>query len=123
MTKAEQETILRWAADEDAVSVFTAHPPTRRKLEKAGYRPVKTSTQYGEAVGWFYRIPLAELRWRVGAKKRTGRPMSEAARTGLARARVARDSLRTDKNGHGQGLDTTPTPRPADLVSAGAPKR
>jgi hypothetical protein len=30
-TKAEQETTLRWAADEDVVSIFTAHPPTRRK--------------------------------------------------------------------------------------------
>jgi len=36
MTRAEQETIFRYAADEDAVSVFTAHPPTARKLERWG---------------------------------------------------------------------------------------
>ena len=38
MTKAEQETVLRWAADEDVISVFTAHAPTKRKLERAGLR-------------------------------------------------------------------------------------
>jgi hypothetical protein len=96
-TKAEQETTLRWAADEDVVSIFTAHPPTRRKLER-GYPPYRTSTVHGEPVGWFYRVPLAELRWRVGAKKRAGRPMTEAQRAGLARARVARDSRSTDKS-------------------------
>jgi hypothetical protein len=93
-TKAEQETTLRWAADEDVVSIFTAHPPTRRKLERGGYQPYRTSTVYGEPVGWFYRAPL-ELRWRVGARKRAGRPMTEAQRAGLARARVARDSRST----------------------------
>ena len=75
-TKAEQETTLRWAADEDVVSIFTAHPPTRRKLERGGYQTYRTSTVHGEPVGWFYRVPLAELRWRVGARKRTGRLMT-----------------------------------------------
>jgi len=103
MTKAEQETILRWAADEDTVSVFTAHAPTKRKLEKAGYRPAKASTRAGVAVGWFYRVPLAELRWRVGAK-RARKPMTEAQRAVLARARVARDFLSADKNREAQML-------------------
>jgi hypothetical protein len=70
MKLAEQETILRWAADEDIVSIFTAHPPTKRKLERFGYQPHKVSTERGTPVGWFYRVPIAELRWRVGAKKR-----------------------------------------------------
>jgi hypothetical protein len=104
MTKAEQETILRWAADEDTVSVFTAHAPTKRKLEKAGYRPAKVSTRAGGAVGWFYRVPLAELRWRVGATKRARKPMTEAQRAVLARARVARDFLSADKNREAQML-------------------
>jgi len=108
MTKAEQETIFRWSADEDIVSVFTAHAPTRRKLERAGYEPCRTSTVAGEWAGSFYRVPVAELRWRVGVKKRPGRPMSEAQRTGLARASVARDSLQNDQNGPGQGPDSSP---------------
>ena len=82
MTKAEQETILRWSADEDVVRIFTAHAPTKRKLERAGYRPVKVSTQAGEEVGWFYRVPLAELRWRAG--KRSKPAMSPEARQAAA---------------------------------------
>jgi len=70
MTRAEQETIFRYAADEDVVSVFTAHTPTARKLDRSGYRRIKVSTQAGEPVGWFYKVPLAEFRWRVGARKR-----------------------------------------------------
>src|SRR2546427_7831641 len=91
MTKAEQETILRWSADDEIVSIFTAHPPAKRKLERAGYRPTKIST-VGAEVGWFYRVPVSELRWRVGAKKRPSRPMTEEQRQAVAdrltRARV-----------------------------------
>jgi hypothetical protein len=107
-TKAEQETTLRWAADEDVVSILTAHLPTRRKLERSGYQPYPTSTVHGESVGWFYRVPLAELRWRVGARKRAGRPMTEAQRAGLARARVARDSWSKDKSSVGSSAVTVP---------------
>jgi hypothetical protein len=95
MTRAEQETIFRYAADEDIVSVFTAHPPTARKLERFGYQPVRVSTQGGEPVGWFYKVPLAEFRWRAG--KRSKRAMSPEARQAgadrLAKARLARVSL------------------------------
>jgi len=82
MTRAEQETIFRYAADEDHVSVFTAHPPTARKLERLGCTPHKVSTQGGQAVGWFYRVPVAEFRWRAGARKK--RVMSQARREALS---------------------------------------
>ncbi len=89
MTRAEQETIFRYAADEDHVSVFTAHPPTARKLERFGYQPTRVSTQDGQPVGWFYKVPLAEFRWRAGARKK--RVMSEARRMALSdRLRQAR---------------------------------
>jgi hypothetical protein len=86
MTRAEQETILRWAADEDVVSIVTAHPPTKRKLERAGYKPHRTSTERGVEVGWFYRVPISELRWQAGArKKRTLSPAQlQALRGGRA---------------------------------------
>ena len=67
MTRAEQETIFRYAADEDVVSVFTAHPPTARKVERLGYAPHKVSMQGVQPVGWFYKVPVREFRWRVGA--------------------------------------------------------
>jgi hypothetical protein len=82
VTKSEQETTIRWAADEEAVSVWTAQPPVRRKLEKAGYRPTKTSTVAGEPVGWFFTIPVTEFRWRVGAKKK--RTLTPAQRQAAA---------------------------------------
>ena len=95
MTRAEQETIFRYAADEDVVSVFTAHPPTARKLERLGYMPHKISTQSGEPVGWFYKVPVSEFRWRAG--KRSKRTLSPEARQAgadrLAKARLARVSL------------------------------
>lgn len=89
---AEQETILRWAADEEHVSVFTAHPATRRRIERRGYEPVRVSTQHGRPVGWFYRVPLPELAWRVGARRRPGRVLTEAQRA-AAVARLAQGRL------------------------------
>jgi hypothetical protein len=91
VTKAEQETTIRWAADEAMVSVWTAIPKDRRKLEKAGYRPYRVSTQAGKPVGWFYRIPLAEFRWR-GTAGRKARPMTPEQR------QAAGDRLRRGRN-------------------------
>ena len=79
MTKAEQETIFRWAAEDGEVSVWSAQPAVRRKLEKGGYRPYRVSTQGGVEVGWFYKLPLAEFRWRVTAGKK-GRCMTPEQR-------------------------------------------
>lgn len=93
MTRAssERETTFRYAADEDHVSIFTAHTPTTRKLERLGYTPYKVSTVGGEPVGWFYRVPIEEFKWRVGArKKRTLSPeRAQAGAERLARARLA----------------------------------
>jgi hypothetical protein len=94
MTKTEQETILRWDAGGDFVSVFTAHPPTMRKLARAGYQPHRANTRGGREDGWFYRVPVGDLRWRVGAKRPARRRLTEAERSArrerLARARLAR---------------------------------
>ncbi len=84
MTKAEQETIFRWAADEEHVSVWTSQLRVKRQLERAGYQPYRASTLEGQEVGWFYKVPLAEFRWRAG--RRTVRMVSEDER----RARVER---------------------------------
>jgi len=77
MTRTEQETIFRFAADENVVSAFTAQPSTARKLERAGYTAHKVSTRGGRPVGWFFKVPLVEFRWRVGVRKRV---LSEAQR-------------------------------------------
>lgn len=92
MTRAEQETVFRYAAAEDVVSVFTAYPPVMNKFKRLGYMPYKTSTRQGEAVGWFYRIPLGEFRWRAGkrAKREVSAAVRQAAVERFAKARVAR---------------------------------
>jgi hypothetical protein len=89
VTKSEQETTIRWAADEDAVSLWTAQPPMRRKLERAGYQPTKVSIINEEPVGWFFKIPLAEFRWRVGAKKKRALTPAQRQEAG-ARLRLVR---------------------------------
>jgi hypothetical protein len=99
MRRAEQETIFRFAADEDVVSVFTAHPPTARKLERLGYTPHKTSTRQGEPVSWFYKVPLSEFRWRAGARKRrTRRTVSpeQVARMQTGRRRTQEASVASE---------------------------
>ncbi len=88
MIKGEQETIMRWAADGDVVSVWTAQRSVKRKLEKAGYRPDRARTQGDRETGWFYKIPRAEFRWRAGARRTGARnPASLAA---LAAHRASR---------------------------------
>jgi hypothetical protein len=49
MTRAEQETIIRYSPDEDVVHAFTAHPPTHRKLAKDGYCAGSGKTPHASA--------------------------------------------------------------------------
>ena len=99
MTRAEQETIFRYAADEDVVSVWTAYPPTDHKLRRFGYTPHKVTTREGKAVGWFYKIPLREFRWRAGARKRREQTPAQRqqAAEALKKSRLARNSPDVDR--------------------------
>jgi len=90
MTRGEQETIVRWAADEDVVLVWTAHRPKKRKLEKPGHRPYRVSTQRGREIGWFYKIPRAEFRCGTRLKRTGARKPSEASLAALAAHRARR---------------------------------
>jgi hypothetical protein len=60
--RSEQETIFRWAADEDQVSRLDS--TTRRKAEAGASRlPAVQSFPLRTAPRWagFYRVPLAEF--------------------------------------------------------------
>ena len=85
MTRAEQETILRWDEDEQMVSLWSASPRTWRKAAKLGLIPVKVTQYRGEVTGHFYELPLSRLRW--GLKRDSGRPGNAEA---LARHREAK---------------------------------
>jgi hypothetical protein len=106
--RSEQETVIRFAGTEDFVSIFTAHIPTARKLERFGYEPWKVTTRDGQPNGWFFRVPISEFSWRVGKKKK--RTLTEAqAQAGaerLARARLAaRLAPVPTANSNGNGTD------------------
>jgi hypothetical protein len=96
-TKAEQESIFRYAADETTVHIWTAHPPTQRKIERAGYQPIKSRTQAGKASGWFYTIPLAEFRWRLGRRRKVSDAQREAAKVRFAASRMRFNPSSPDK--------------------------
>ncbi len=57
-TRAEMETICRWAADEDTATLWTAHPATARKWERLGYPVVR------ETGGWASQVPIRAVSFR-----------------------------------------------------------
>jgi hypothetical protein len=81
---SEIETIFRWAADEPALSIYTGAASIARRIEAKGYAPYKLAKVRGKVTGWFYRVPRAEFRWRVGHKKRV---VSDAQREAARRLR------------------------------------
>ena len=62
----------------------------KQKLEKAGHRPYRVSTQGGREIGWFYKVPRAEFRWGTRLKRTGARKSSEASMAALAAHRARR---------------------------------
>jgi len=65
MTKAEKETTLRWDSEQKVVSIFSCHPAIWRRVERAGFQPVRVHRQHGREIARAYKIPLALFRFRV----------------------------------------------------------
>lgn len=70
----EQETIIRWAPDEDVVHIYTAHPATKRKIERYGHKPVRSTSRDGAPTGWFFDLPAGQFRWQ--ARKRRAKKVA-----------------------------------------------
>ncbi len=68
LTRAEQETILRWDEDEKVVHVYSASPVTWRKMARLGIRPTRETTTQGQPSGKFYLLPLEQFSWRLKRK-------------------------------------------------------
>lgn len=70
MTRAEQETVIRWNAADPTVELWTCEPKTLRKLKRLGYAPVKAQGPGG----WFTlekgAVGFRRPRKRVGAPPR-----------------------------------------------------
>lgn len=95
-TRAEQETVVRWDREEQAVHLWSADPVTWRKMARLRLEPIKETRFPGAPVsGRFYRLPLTRFRWGLRRAGGAGNLSS------LRRARVAGSS------GHSE-----PSPRP-----------
>jgi hypothetical protein len=107
MTRAEQETILRWDEAEQVVHVWSASPRTWRRCARLGLTLVRETMTKGEVTGRFYRLDLGAFRW--GTKgRRAGNPGAlRNARLARGNPLPARDSA-TDSAGG--GLQHPPTP-------------
>ena len=76
VSRAEQETVIRWDQEEQVVHLWSANPATWRNLARlqiAESRP--PSTVRGHPVGRWWTVPLAHFRWGLKRKGRAvGRP-------------------------------------------------
>jgi hypothetical protein len=65
MTKAEQETVIRWDQEERIAHLWTAYEPDARRWEKAGYDvKVYARDQGGRPTSWSAQAPVEAVRWR-----------------------------------------------------------
>lgn len=74
-TKAEQETVICFNADDTTARIWTACPTVKRKMDRLKIAPASVSTRGGQEASWSYVVPASELRWKVGRRK-----VSDAAR-------------------------------------------
>lgn len=69
ISKAEQETVIRWDEEEKAVILWSASPVVLRRLHKLGLVPAAESRRRtGDLHGREYHLPLSQFRW--GLKRR-----------------------------------------------------
>jgi hypothetical protein len=83
LTRAEQETVIRFDAEEQIAHIDTANPATIRKLDKLAaehpdtYRCVRVDPEY---LAKRYTVPASFVRF--------GKPASEARKAQAARMRA-----------------------------------
>jgi hypothetical protein len=99
MTRAEQETTVRWDEEGRRAYLCTAHAGTATKWRRLGYRvQVLGLTRGGEARSWQTDLPLNAIRFR--ALGSDGAVKKQSPR-GAAAARVAEKRLSGEGGGHG----------------------
>ena len=74
MTRAEQETIIRWDEDEQVAHCYTCSPRILRLWTRKGYAIEPDPARDG---GFRTKLPFRMIRW--------GKPMSEAQRESSSR--------------------------------------
>jgi hypothetical protein len=71
LTRAEQETIIRWDEEAKIVHIWSASPVTWRKVARLGLKAVKETTMAGEPSGKWYTVPFARFRWGLKSEARS----------------------------------------------------
>jgi len=65
MTKAEQETIIRWDQQDRLAHLWTAYEPDARRWQRAGYGvSTETTDRSGQPTSWSARVPVGAIRYR-----------------------------------------------------------
>lgn len=65
MTRAEQETTIRWDQEDRTAELWTAYAPDARKWEKAGYTVWPYAfDRDGNPQSWAARVPCEAIRYR-----------------------------------------------------------
>lgn len=85
LSRAEQETTIRWDREDGVVSVWSADPVVWRRMARLGVRAVRETTLEGKPSGKLYRVERGQFRW--GLKRQGGgRGNVEALRAARARS-------------------------------------
>jgi hypothetical protein len=89
ISKAEQETVIRWDEGEKTVVIWSASPVVLRRLYKLGLTPASESRKRtGELHGREYKMPLGLFRWglkrRGTARKRAFLPKTPRQQASLS---------------------------------------
>lgn len=83
LTRMEQETVIRYNAEEDFMEIYTAYPPLMRKLdEQPAYTKIREDKYEGEVIAMTFKADKKLLTLR--SKRKTGREMSEEERQKVA---------------------------------------
>ena len=72
LTRAEQETVIRWDEAEQEVRIWSASPKTWRRMARLGLAPYRETTTGGIPSGRFYRVPPGQFRWGTKRKAAAG---------------------------------------------------
>ena len=65
MTKAEQETIIRWDQEEQVAHLYTAHQVQANQWIRLGYAvEVFGRDKEGTPAGWTAKVPVEAIRFR-----------------------------------------------------------
>jgi hypothetical protein len=95
LSRLEQETIIKFNAEEEGIEIYTAYPPIMRKLSASpDYTLVKEYKQDGEVVAMDFKAArnMITIRSKKPAKREMTEEEKQALRERLAKTRSGKSS-------------------------------